>query len=122
MNEAGLSHTRWDCTYHIVWMPKYRRKVPCQQSRPEVGALVRGLFERKGCEVAGGSVRGDHVHACVRIPPKLAVTHFSLWWHHMQDTAFASCLVNNLKCIVIRLRKPQVPPVVQTVVPPLWSL
>ena len=74
MNEASLSHTRWDCTYHIVWIPKYRRKVPCQQSRHEVGTLVRGLFERKGCEVAGGSVRSDHVHACVRIPPKLAVS------------------------------------------------
>ena len=51
MNEASPSHTRWDCTYHIVWIPKYRRKVPCQQSRREVGALVRGLFERRGCEV-----------------------------------------------------------------------
>ena len=74
MNEAGLSHTRWDRTCRMVWMPKCRRKVPCRQGRPEVGALVRGLFERKGCEVAGGSVRGDHVHACVRIPPKLAVS------------------------------------------------
>ena len=55
MNQASLSHTRWDCTYHIVWIPKYRRKVPCQQSRREVGALVRGLFERKGCEVAGAA-------------------------------------------------------------------
>ena len=74
MNEASLSHTGWDRAYHMVWMPKCRRKVPCRQGRPEVGALVRGLFERKGCEVAGGSVRGDRVHACVRIPPKLAVS------------------------------------------------
>ena len=74
MNEASLSHTRWDRACHMVWIPKYRRKVLYQQSRPEVGALVRGLFERKGCEVAGGSVRGDGVHACVRIPPKLAVS------------------------------------------------
>ena len=74
MNEASLSHTRWDCTYHIVWIPKYRRKVLSQQRRPEVGALVRGLFERMGCEVVEGGVRGDHVHACVRIPPKLAVS------------------------------------------------
>lgn len=42
MNEASLSHTRWDCTYRIVWIPKYRRKVLYQQSRPEVGAPVRG--------------------------------------------------------------------------------
>ena len=46
MNEASLSRTRLDRACHIVWMPKYRRKVPCRQSRHEVGALVRGLFER----------------------------------------------------------------------------
>ena len=74
MNEASLSHTRWDCTYHIVWIPKHGRKVLHRQNRPEVGASVRALFERKGCEVVEGSVCADHVHACVRIPPKLAVS------------------------------------------------
>ena len=74
MNEASLSHTRRDRACHIAWIPKYRRKVLYQQSRPEVGALVRGLFERKGCEVVEGSVCSGHVHACVRIPPKLAVS------------------------------------------------
>lgn len=74
MNEASLSHTRRVRACRMVRIPKYRRKVPCRQSRPEVGALVRGPFERKGREVAGGSVRGDHVHACVRIPPRLAVS------------------------------------------------
>lgn len=58
----------------IVWIPKYRRMVLFQQSRPEVGALVRALFERKGCEVVEGSVCPDHIHACVRIPPKLAAS------------------------------------------------
>ena len=74
MNGAILSHTRWDRACRIVWIPKCRRKVPCQQGGHEVGALVRGLFERKGREVAGSSVRGGHVHACVGIPPKLAVS------------------------------------------------
>ena len=74
MNEASLSHTRRDCTCHIVWIPKYRRKVLHRQNRPEVGALVRTLFERKGCEVVESSVCADHVHACVRMPPKLAVS------------------------------------------------
>lgn len=65
MNEASLSHIRWDRAYHIVWISKYRRKVPCRQSRPEVGALVRGLFERKGCEVTGGdSARRPHPFLC----------------------------------------------------------
>ena len=74
MNEASLSHTRWDCTYHIVWIPKYRRKVLFQQSRPEVGSLLRRLFEQRGCEVVEGSTCPDHVHVCVRIPPKMAVS------------------------------------------------
>lgn len=74
VNEQSLSHTRWDCTYHIVWIPKYRRKVLFQKSRPEVGALVRQLFERKGCEVVEGSACSDHARVCVRIPPKCAVS------------------------------------------------
>ena len=74
VNEESLAHTRWDCTYHIVWIPKYRRKVLYQQNRPEVGALIRRLFEQKGCEVLEGSTCLDHVHACVRIPPKYAVS------------------------------------------------
>lgn len=74
MNEASLSHTRWDCTHHIVWIPKYRRKVLFQQSRPEVGSLLRRLFEQRGCEVVEGSTCPDHVHVCVRIPPKMAVS------------------------------------------------
>ena len=74
VNEESLSHTRWDCTYHIVWIPKYRKKVLFRQNRAEVGALVRQLFERRGCELPGGSACADHVHVCVRIPPKHAVS------------------------------------------------
>lgn len=73
-NEQGLSHTRRDCAYHMVWIPKYRRRVLFQKSRPEVGALVRQLFERKGCEVVEGSTCPDHARVCVRIPPKCAVS------------------------------------------------
>ena len=73
MNEESLSHTRWDCTYHIVWIPKYRKKVLYYPNRKEVGALIRKLFEQKDCEVLEGSTCRDHVHVCVRIPPKLAV-------------------------------------------------
>ena len=74
VNEESLSHTRWGCAYHIVWIPKYRRKVLCQQSRAEVGALIRALFERRGCEVLEGGTCLGHVHACVRMPPKYAVS------------------------------------------------
>lgn len=73
MNEQSLSHTKWDCTYHIVWIPKYRKKVLFQQNRPEIGALIRQLFEQRGCELLEGSTCPDHAHVCVRIPPKYAV-------------------------------------------------
>ena len=65
MNEASLSHARRDRACHIAWIPKYRRKVLYQQSRHEVGALVRGLFEREGREVTGGdSARRPHPFLC----------------------------------------------------------
>lgn len=63
-NEQGLSHTRRDCAYHMVWIPKYRRRVLFQKSRPEVGALVRQLFERKGCEVVEGGAPAPTTRAC----------------------------------------------------------
>lgn len=74
VNEESSSHAGWDRAYHIVRVPKYRKKVLFRQNRAEVGALVRQLFERKGCELPGGSACADHVHVCVRIPPKHAVS------------------------------------------------
>lgn len=75
MNEKSLAHTRWDCVYHIVWIPKYRRKVLCRECRAEVGSIIQELVEKKtGCEVVEGSVCSDHVHVCLRIPPKYAVS------------------------------------------------
>ena len=75
MNEKSLAHTRWDCVYRVVWIPKYRRKVLYRECRAEVGCIIRELVEKKtGCEVIEGSVCGDHVHACLRIPPKYAVS------------------------------------------------
>ena len=75
MNERSLAHTRWDCVYHIVWIPKYRRKVLYRECRAEIGGIIRELVERKtGCEVVEGSVCIDHVHVCLRIPPKYAVS------------------------------------------------
>ena len=75
MNESSLSHTRWECVYHIVWIPKYRRKVLYRECRSEIGGIIRELVERKtGCEVVRGSVCADHIHICIRIPPKYAVS------------------------------------------------
>jgi putative transposase len=75
MEESSLAHTKWDCVYHIVWIPKYRRKALYGQCRDEVGRLIRELLEKKhGIEIIEGKVCVDHIHLCVRIPPKYAVS------------------------------------------------
>lgn len=74
MDEKSPSHTRWDRACHIVWIPKYRRKVLYQSCAREVGALIRELFERKGHGAVAGSVCPDHTRVCVKIPPKRALS------------------------------------------------
>ena len=71
----SLSHVRWDCKYHIVFIPKYRKKVLFGRVRREVGAIIRDLCRQKDVEILEGHVMPDHVHMCVRIPPKYSVAH-----------------------------------------------
>ena len=72
----SLAHTRWDCTYHIVMVPKYRRKALYKELRREVGEILRKLCEFKDIEVVTGSIGVDHIHMCLKIPPKQAVSQF----------------------------------------------
>ena len=73
-NNESLAHTKWDCTYHIVWKPKYRRKVLYREVREEVRDVLRKLVAAKdGVEIVEGSVCGDRIHLCLRIAPKWAV-------------------------------------------------
>jgi len=76
MDKSSLSHTKWNCMYHIVFIPKYRRKVMYGKLRKDVREVIRKLCEYKGVEIVEGSVSIDHVHLCVKIPPKIAVSHF----------------------------------------------
>ena len=74
-NSMSLAHTKWDCTYHIVWIPKYRRKMLFGQCRREVKDTLAMLVKAKeGLEVVEGSVGSDHIHICLRIPPKYSVS------------------------------------------------
>jgi putative transposase len=74
MEESSLAHTHWDCTYHIVWIPKYRRKTLYGECRSEVVGVIRELVERKpGIEIVEGKVCIDHIHPCLGVPPKYAV-------------------------------------------------
>ena len=72
----SLAHTTWNCKYHIVFAPKYRRKVFFGQKRLEIGAILRSLCEWKNVEIIEAEVCPDHVHMLVSIPPKLSVSGF----------------------------------------------
>ncbi len=70
----SLSHTKWECKYHVVFIPKYRRKVLYQELRRHLGEVFRSLAKRKESEIAEGHLRPDHVHMMIAIPPKYAVS------------------------------------------------
>ena len=68
------SHAKWMCKHHIVFMPKYRRKIIYNQIRRDIGEILRGLCEYKGVETIEGHLMPDHVHILVGIPPKISVS------------------------------------------------
>ena len=74
MNDLlSLSHAVWDCKYHIIWIPKYRRKVLYGELRKHLGEMFRGLARQKESRVLEGHLMADHVHMFISIPPKYAV-------------------------------------------------
>ena len=72
--EESLKHTKWECKYHVVFIPKYRRKVLFQQLRRDLGEVFRELCLHKECRVEEGHLMPDHVHMLVSIPPKYVVS------------------------------------------------
>ena len=77
MNDINsLAHTKWNCKYHIVFAPKYRRKVFYGEKRLEIGAILRSLCEWKKVNILEAEVCIDHVHMLVEIPPKMSVSGF----------------------------------------------
>ncbi len=76
MDELSLAHCRWECQYHIVFIPKYRKKVLYGRVREDVREILRILCKYKKVEIVAGAVCSDHVHLCVKIPPKLSVSEF----------------------------------------------
>lgn len=76
MDNSSLSHTKWNCTYHIIFIPKYRRKVMYGEVKKEIREIIKKLCEYKGVKILEGSVSIDHIHICVKIPPKLSVSEF----------------------------------------------
>ena len=74
MDNYILAHTKWNCIYHIVFIPKYRRKIMYGEVRHDVREVLRKLCSYKKIEIVEGSVSADHVHLCLRIPPKMSVS------------------------------------------------
>ncbi len=70
----SLNHTVWDCKFHIVFIPKCRRKTLYAELRRHLGGVFRQLAAQKGCEIVEGHLMPDHVHMMIAIPPKLAVS------------------------------------------------
>ena len=73
MNDQSLNHTRWSCKYHIVFAPKFRRKLVYGRYRRTIGEILRKLCEYKGIEIVEANACVDHIHMCVKIPPKYSV-------------------------------------------------
>lgn len=72
----SLAHTKWVCKYHVVFAPKYRRKVFFEEKREDIRDILRKLCEWKGVEILEGEVCPDHVHLLLSIPPKMSVSSF----------------------------------------------
>ena len=72
----SLSHTKWNCKYHIVFAPKYRRKIIYGDLKVEIGQILRQLCEWKGITIIEAEMCPDHVHMLVEIPPKISVSGF----------------------------------------------
>ena len=70
----SLAHTKWECKYHIVFAPKYRRQVIYGKIKADIGKILRDLCDRKGIEIIEAECCPDHIHMLVRIPPKYSVS------------------------------------------------
>ena len=76
MDTESLSHTQWNCKYHIVFAPKYRRKIIYNKIKADIGKIIRTLCEYKKVEILEANACLDHIHMLVSIPPKISVSSF----------------------------------------------
>ena len=74
MDKDSLAHSKWNCKYHIVFAPKYRRQIVYKQISADIGQIIRALCARKGIEILEAAAMPDHIHLDVKIPPKYSVS------------------------------------------------
>ena len=75
-DSASLSHTKWNCKYHIVFAPKYRRQEIYGKIKQDIGQIIRKLCEAKKVEILEAEACPDHIHMLVSIPPNISVSQF----------------------------------------------
>ena len=75
-DDSSLAHTRWNCKYHIVFTPKYRRKIIYGKLRADIGRTLRRLCELKDVEILEAHAVPDHIHMLVKMPPKMSVSTY----------------------------------------------
>ena len=76
MDNSSLAHSKWNCKYHIVFAPKYRRQIIYGKIKADIGAILRKLCDQNGVEIIEANACKDHIHMLVSIPPKLSVSQF----------------------------------------------
>ena len=76
MDDNSLAHTQWNCKYHIVFAPKFRRQIIYGRLKVSIGRILRELCERKQVEIIEANACPDHIHMLVKIPPKMSVADF----------------------------------------------
>ena len=76
MDNSSLAHSKWNCKYHIVFAPKYRRQVIYGKIKADIGRILRELCEHKKVEIIEANACKDHIHMLVSIPPKVSVAQF----------------------------------------------
>ena len=81
----SLAHTKWMCKYHIVFTPKYRRKIVYNQYKLDLRDILKQLCSYKGVEILEGHLMPDHVHMLVSIPPKISVSSFMGFLYEKKD-------------------------------------
>ena len=74
MDKNSLAHTKWECKYHVVFAPKFRRQIIYRQIKADIGKILRDFCNRKGIEIIEAECCPDHIHMLIRIPPKYSVS------------------------------------------------
>ena len=74
MDENSLAHTKWNCKYHVVFAPKYRRQIIFKKLKRDIGQILRMLCQRKGIEIIEAELCSDHIHMLIKIPPKYSIS------------------------------------------------